>query len=111
MNMLQQYFDALAEKNAEKAVSFLSEDVRYDDTCLSGMFHTETHLFGRAALAMHFQNRFIFKTYLVLEGKAESETEGEYTVMIVGKPTKVHAKVEAFAEDGTIRHLSLCEAE
>lgn len=98
-----------AAKNGD-AIAFsnlFDPDGRIDDSCKEGLFQTETHLIGREAIAMHYFNRFIFKTYLVTEGCALDETHGQMSVMIVGQHTEVALKIEDLSEEGLITHLTM----
>ncbi len=111
MGVLCNYFDKIKMKDYHGLAELFDDDCWYDDSCISGIFGTETHLRGREAIEMHFANRFIFQTYLGLEGKEFDSQHGMMDVLIIGKPVKVLVNIEALNEGGLIKAIKIEPAD
>lgn len=107
MNLLENLINAMLQGNAKAMAAYFDTTGRYDDSCLTGVFHAETHLIGRAAVDMHFFNRFIFQTYQVVRAQVIDDSHAELDIMNVGQPEKVVLSLDKCTADGKIAQVTV----
>ena len=110
MELLQKYLNGLLSKNASEIAELFDETAKYDDYNQTGIFATETHLIGKAAIDMYFSNRFVFWTYIVTGGKVTDENNAEITFMVGEEAKTAKVILGGVSENGKITKLTILPA-
>lgn len=109
MDVLNKFLEEMKNLNPVSISELFDLDATFDDYCETGMFNTETHLIGKEAINMHFANRFIFRTYMITDGKVKDDTHAEMDVVSLGLTRKVSVYLKELTDEGKIKSLILNE--
>ena len=63
---IERYIEALETKDFKALGDLFTSDGHYCDYCPNGTPQHEYHLYGKEAITMFFQNKFLFRQYSIL---------------------------------------------
>ena len=79
----------------------------YCDYCPNGTSQHEYHLYGKEAITMFFQNKFLFRQYSILSPVILNERQAEFIASFGGCYVMAIANLQQLSADGYIRRLTV----
>lgn len=86
---IERYIEALETKDFKALGDLFTSDGHYCDYCPNGTSQHEYHLYGKEAITMFFQNKFLFRQYSILS-----------PVILNDRPGRVHCFLWRLLCDG-----------
>lgn len=73
---IENYIDAIENKDYEGLGNLFTKDGHYCDYCANGTPQHDYHLYGKEAISMFFRNKFLCRQYSILEPTVLSPLPG-----------------------------------
>lgn len=107
MRMIEQYIEALENRDYEALGRLFTEDGHYCDYCGTGTSQNEYHLYGREAIAMFFRNKFFFYQYSITEPIVLNDRQAEFIASYGGYYVMALVNLQQLSANGQIRRLTV----
>ena len=100
---IERYIEALETKDFKALGDLFTSDGHYCDYCPNGTSQHEYHLYGKEAITMFFQNKFLFRQYSILSPVILNERQAEFIASFGGCYVMAIANLQQLSADGHIR--------
>lgn len=104
---IERYIEALETKDFKALGDLFTSDGHYCDYCPNGTSQHEYHLYGKEAITMFFQNKFLFRQYSILSPVILNERQAEFIASFGGWYVMAIANLQQLSADGHIRRLTV----
>ena len=81
---IERYIEALETKDFKALGDLFTSDGHYCDYCPNGTSQHEYHLYGKEAINMFFQNKFLFRQYSILSPVILNDRQAEFIASFGG---------------------------
>ena len=107
MTPVEQYIEAVKNKDFQKLGELFTPDGHYCDYCANGTQQNEYHLYGQEAITMFFRNKFLFCQYSILEPVILNHYQAEFIAQFGNYCVMAIVSLQQITSDGHIRRLTV----
>lgn len=107
MRIIEQYIDALENRDFEALGRLFTENGHYSDYCGVGAAQSDFHLYGREAISMFFRNKFFFSQYSISEPIILNDRQAEFIASYAGYHVMALANLQQLSANNQIRRLTV----
>lgn len=104
---IERYIEALETKDFKALGDLFTSDGHYCDYCPNGTSQHEYHLYGKEAITMFFQDKFLFRQYSILSPVILNDRQAEFIASFGGCYVMAIANLQQLSADGHIRRLTV----
>ena len=104
---VEKYIEALEKKDFIALGNLFTPDGHYCDYCPNKTSQHGYHLYGKEAISMFFQNKFLFRQYSILSPVILNDRQAEFIASFGGCYVMAIASLQQISADGHIRRLTV----
>lgn len=104
---IERYIQALEKKDFKVLADLFTPEGHYCDYCPTVTHQHEYHLYGKEAIRMFFQNKFLFRQYSILSPVILNDRQAEFIASFGGCYVMAIANLQQISADGHIRRLTV----